>query len=75
MAKKQSASILNKLRGLIQATPEKPEASKEGGKRSERRPSTSSPDAAAADASGDKGSEQDKKRTSKQPWYRHRQRW
>jgi len=76
MAKKQSASMLKRLRKLIQPTPEKPEAPEEGVKRSERHSTGSSAKAAATgDASATGAPEHDRKQTPKQPWYRHRQRW
>jgi len=75
MAKKQSASILNRLRKLIQPTPEKPEASQKRTKRSERPPTGSSAGTSTVDANAPESPERDKKKTPNQPWFRHRQRW
>jgi hypothetical protein len=75
MAKKQSASIMNRLRTLLQPTPEKRHAPGKSAKRSERDSTGSSADAGPADTSMSGAPERDKKKTPNQPWFRHRQRW
>jgi hypothetical protein len=75
MAKKQPSSILNRLRKLVEPTPEKPKTSKETVKPSERHSPASSADPAMASASAAEPPERDKKKALNQPWYRHRQRW
>jgi hypothetical protein len=75
MAKKQSASILNRLRKLVEPTAEKPRAPKESGKEPERHSPASPADPATEGANAAGAPENGKKKTPKQPWYRHRQRW
>jgi len=76
MAKKQSASILTRLQKLIKPASEKPAAPRGNAMRPEKRQPAESPtDAATAETKAQGTPEHDKKQTTKQPWYRHRQRW
>ena len=75
MAKKQSSSILNRLRKLVEPTSQKPKAPKESVKQSERHSLASSADPATETTSPAGAPERDKKKALNQPWYRHRQRW
>ncbi|HEY7674405.1 MAG TPA: hypothetical protein VH867_04205 [Burkholderiales bacterium] len=75
MAKKPSVPILNRLRKLIEPAPEGPRAPKESGKRSGRQAPASAADPVAEDTNAARAPEPGKKKTPKQPWYRHRQRW
>jgi hypothetical protein len=79
MAKKLSKSILqglDRLRKVVSGTAEKPSASKKA-KRADPPSSPSGKDPAPAATGVTPASEakSDKKKTTAQPWFRHRKRW
>ena len=74
MAKKRSASILNRLQKLLEPTPEKPATRAGSAKRDEQQSPARSADLSTASASSPEPTPAGKKKAAK-PWYRHRQRW
>jgi len=78
MAKKNSGSILNRLRKLLpHQAPEKAPARGKAAKDAERQSAPSAVNRAAESKSTPEAPEekQVKKKTPSQPWYHHRQRW